>query len=216
MLAAGAMLASGCAETLERPARALEANPHEAEVDALWRDGDMAGALPLAQEAAAQGYPWAQLRMGMFASQGDGIQKNDAAAVIWYRKAAAQFAEPDGMGLDLMVGLSDRHGFFRQWDDALAARFLLARHYYEGAGVGYDITRAYLLADNVRKLSEGRTIEACDMDYRTLYRKVHHPQCAITPEEVRTLLHGIEAHMTEQDRALAAEQAAGWEYTPLP
>ena len=216
MLAAGTMLASGCAETLEAPARMLAANPNEAEVDALWRDGDMERALPLVREAAAQGYPWAQLRMGMFAARGDGTPKNDAEAVGWYRKAAAQFAEPDGMGLQLAAGLSDRHGFFRQWDDALAARFLLARHYYEGAGIGYDITRAYLLADNVRKLSEGRTLEACDMDYRTLYREVNHPQCAITQQEIRALQHDIEAHMTDQERTLAAEQAVGWQYAPLP
>lgn len=212
-----ASLAAGCtAGVMEAPARALEANPGEAEVDILWREDEMESALAIAREAAEEGFPWAQLRMGMFHELGEGVAQDDAAAVDWYRKAAAQFAEQDGMGLAILVGLSDRRGFFRQWDDALAARFFLARHYWKGSGVRYDIVRAWLLADNVRKLSEFKMIEACDTDSRTLYREMSHAQCAITRKEIGDLIRGIEEEMTDEERAAAAEQSGSWEYVPSP
>jgi len=217
LLAFWVSLTAGCtAGVMETPARALEANPGEAEVDILWREGEMESALAIAREAAEKGFPWAQLRMGMFHELGEGVTQDDAAAVDWYRKAAAQFAERDGMGLAILVGLSDRRGFFRQWDDALAARFFLAHHYWKGSGVSYDIIRAWLLADNVRKLSEFKMIEACDTDSRTLYRETSHAQCAITRKEIGDLIRGIEEDMTDKERAAAAEQSESWEYVPLP
>ncbi|MDE0153878.1 MAG: hypothetical protein OXN23_08545 [Gammaproteobacteria bacterium] len=212
-----ASLAAGCtAGVMEAPARALEANPGEAEVDILWREDEMESALAIAREAAEKGFPWAQLRMGMFHELGEGVTQDDAVAVDWYRKAAAQFAERDGMGLAILVGLSDRRGFFRQWDDALAARYFLARHYWKGSGVRYDIVRAWLLADNVRKLSKFKMIEACDTDSRTLYRETSHAQCAITRKEIRDLIRGIEEEMTDEERTAAAEQSESWEYVPSP
>lgn len=216
-MALWASLAVGCAaEIMETPARALEANPGEAEVDILWREDEMESALATAREAAEQGFPWAQLRMGMFYDYGEGVAEDDATAISWYRKAAVQFAERDGMGLLILVGLSDRRGFFRQWDDALAARFFLARHYWQGAGVRHDIVRAWLLADNVRRLSDFRMLEACDTDSRTLYRETSHPQCAITQAEISALIRDIEEEMTDEERTVAAEQSEGWEYAPLP
>lgn len=212
-----ASLAVGCtAGVMEAPARALEANPGEAEVDILWREDEMEPALAIAREAAEKGFPWAQLRMGMFHELGEGVAQDDAVAVDWYRKAAGQFAERDGMGLAILVGLSDRRGFFRQWDDALAARYFLAHHYWKGSGVRYDIIRAWLLADNVRKLSKFKMIEACDTDSRTLYRETSHAQCAITREEIKDLIRGIEEEMTDEERAAAAEQSESWEYVPSP
>lgn len=212
-----ASLAAGCtAGVMEAPARALEANPGEAEVDILWREDEMDSALAIAREAAEKGFPWAQLRMGMFHDLGEGVAQDDAVAVDWYRKAAAQFAERDGMGLAILVGLSDRRGFFRQWDDALAARYFLAHHYWKGSGVRYDIIRAWLLADNVRKLSEFKMIEACDTDSRTLYRETSHAQCAITRKEIQDLIRGIEEEMTDEERTAAAEQSESWEYVPSP
>lgn len=212
-----ASLAVGCtAGVMEAPARALEANPGEAEVDILWREDEMESALAIAREAAEKGFPWAQLRMGMFHELGEGVAQDDVSAVDWYRKAADQFAERDGMGLAILVGLSDRRGFFRQWDDALAARYFLAHHYWKGSGVRYDIIRAWLLADNVRKLSKFKMIEACDTDSRTLYRETSHAQCAITRKEIGDLIRGIEEEMTDEERAAAAEQSESWVYVPSP
>ena len=212
-----ASLTAGCtAGVMEAPARALEANPGEAEVDILWREDKMESALAIAMEAAEKGFPWAQLRMGMFYDHGEGVTEDDAVAVGWYRKVATQFAERDGMGLAILVGLSDRRGFFRQWDDALAARFFLARHYWQGSGVHHDIVRAWLLADNVRRLSDYRMIEACDTDSRTLYRETSHALCAITRKEIGELIRGIEEDMTDKERIAATEQSEGWEYAPLP
>lgn len=217
LVAVCTLVTLGCtAGVMEAPARALEANPGEAEVDILWREDEMESALAIAREAADKGFPWAQLRMGMFHELGEGVVQDDVVAVDWYRKAAAQFAERDGMGLAILVGLSDRRGFFRQWDDALAARYFLARHYWKGSGVRYDIVRAWLLADNVRKLSEFKMIEACDTDSRTLYRETSHAQCAITRKEIRDLIRGIEEEMTDEERAAAAEQSESWEYVPSP
>lgn len=212
-----ASLGAGCAAgVMEAPARALEANPGEAEVDILWREGEMESALAIAREAAEKGFPWAQLRMGMFHELGEGVTQDDAVAVDWYRKAAAQFAERDGMGLAILVGLSDRRGFFRQWDDALAARFFLARHYWKGSGVRYDIIRAWLLADNVRRLSDHRMIEACDTDSRTLYREMNHPECVITQDQIDELVQEVEAHMTDEEKAAVVDRAEGWNYEPAP
>ena len=201
---------------METPVRALEANPGEAEVDILWREGEMESALALALEAAEQGFPWAQLRVGMFYELGDGVNRDDATAIVWYRKAAVQFAERDGMGLAILAGLSDRRGFFRQWDDALAARFFLARNYWKGRGVPYDPVRAWLLADNVRKLSEFRMIEACETYSRTLYRETSHAQCAITRKQIADLIQGIEEEMTDEEKDVAAGQAESFEYAPAP
>ena len=208
------LVVSGCtAGVMEVPARALEANPGEAEVDILWREGEMESAVAIARTAAGKGFPWAQLRMGMFHERGEGVAQNDAAAVGWYRKAAIQFAKRDGMGLAILIGLSDRRGFFRQWDDALAARFFLARHYWKGSGVPHDVVFAWLLADNVRKLSEFKQIEVCDTDFRTLYRETSYAQCAITREEIGDLIREIEEDMTDRERAIAVGQSEGWEYT---
>lgn len=201
---------------MEAPARALEANPGEAEVDILWRADEMESALSIAREAAEKGFPWAQLRMGMFHDHGEGVAEDDAVAVDWYRKAAAQFAERDGMGLAILVGLSDRRGFFRQWDDALAARFFLARHYWQGSGVRHDIVRAWLLADNVRRLSDYRMIEACDADSRTLYREMAHPECVITQDQIGGLIREVEAHMTDEEKAATVGRAEDWGYEPAP
>ncbi len=217
LFALWASLAAGCAApVMEAPARALEANPGEAEVDLLWREGRMDSALAIAREAAERGFPWAQLRMGMFHDLGEGVAEDDATAVGWYEKAAAQFAERDGMGLAILVGLSDRRGFFRQWDDALAARFFLARHYWKGSGVRHDITRAWLLADNVRRLSDYRSVEACETHSRSLYREEIHARCAITQEEIGDLIRGIEEEMTDEEREAAAKRAESWEYAPAP
>ena len=216
LLAVWVLLATGCAEAMRAPAQALEANPGEAEVDILWREDEMEQALTIARKAAEQGFPWAQLRMGMFHEQGEEVAQDDAVAVDFYRKAAAQFAERDGMGLAILVGLSDRRGFFRQWDDALAARFFLARHYWKGAGVRHDIVHAWLLADNVRKLSDFRMIEACDTDSRTLYRETRHAQCAITQTEIDDLIQDIERDMIDEEKRIAEEQSAGWEYAQPP
>lgn len=217
LLVLWASLAAGCtAGVMETPARALEANPGEAEVDILWREDEMESALAIARGAAEKGFPWAQLRMGMFHELGEGVAQDDAAAVDWYRKAAGQFAERDGMGLAILVGLSDRRGFFRQWDDALAARFFLARHYWKGSGVRYDIIRAWLLADNVRKLSEFKTIEVCDTDSRTLYREMSHPECVITQDQIGALIQEIEVHMTDEERAEVAGRAESWDYGSVP
>lgn len=210
-------LTAGCtAGVMEAPARALEANPGEAKVDILWREGEMAPALAIARDAAEGGFPWAQLRMGMFYDHGEGVAEDDAAAVGWYRQAAAQFAERDGMGLAILAGLSDRRGYFRQWDDALAARFFLARHYWQGTGVRHDIVRAWLLADNVRRLSDHRMIEACDPASRTLYREMNHPECVITQDQIDGLIREVEAQMTDEEKAAAAGRAAGWDYGPAP
>ena len=212
-----APMVAGCAaEVMERSARALEANPGEAEVDILWREDEMGSALTIARKAAERGFPWAQLRMGMFYDRGEGVAEDDAVAVDWYRKAAAQLAERDGMGFAILIGASGRRGFFRQRDDALAARFFLAQHYWRGSGVRHDIARAWLLADNVRRLSDYRMIEACDTDSRTLYRETSHARCAITRADINALIRDLEEEMTAEERAVAAERSEGWEYAPSP
>lgn len=52
--------------------------------------GDYAAELMITRPLAAKGEAWAQSRLGYAYQDGQGVPKNDAEAVKWYRLAAAQ------------------------------------------------------------------------------------------------------------------------------
>ena len=52
--------------------------------------GDYEAALTIIRPLAAKGEAWAQYRLGDSYRNGEGVPKNDAEAVKWYRLAAAQ------------------------------------------------------------------------------------------------------------------------------
>ena len=200
----------GCAPVLQEWVPDTDPNPGELRVDQLWRDGDLEQAGAVALEAATEGWAWAQLRMGIFYEEGLGVERDEAQAVIWYRKAAQQYEEKQTFDWLASVLDSDRTGHYRQWDDALSARFFLARHYAQGTGVPHDIRMAYLLANNVLNLSDGKTLEICGLDYRTLYREIEYAQCDVAQSQIRQLLAEINEAMTEPERREVRAQAEGW------
>ena len=83
--------------------------------------GDYAAELRITRPLAADGEAWAQSLIGLSYSTGEGVPKNDAEAVKWYRLAAAQ-------------GDSE-------------AQSQLAFHYSLGRGVPRDDGRAHMWAN---------------------------------------------------------------------
>ena len=57
---------------------------------ALYEKQDFVGAADLLRQSAELGNPWAQIYYGGSLKQGSGVAADPAAAVEWYRKAAAQ------------------------------------------------------------------------------------------------------------------------------
>lgn len=61
-----------------------------AQAEAFSQAGNDREALPLFREAAEQGHPGAQYRLGLMYRQGDVIEHDDEKAMTWFRKAAEQ------------------------------------------------------------------------------------------------------------------------------
>ena len=57
---------------------------------AAWARGDYAAELKITRPLALKGEAWAQSFLGDSYANGNGVAKNDAEAVKWYRLAAAQ------------------------------------------------------------------------------------------------------------------------------
>ena len=136
-LLSAALVCAGCAKA---------ANPEAA---ALWQRGsalcsrnDCRDAYPFLLRAAQMGEPHAQATLGTMFSQGDGVRRDDRAAVHWYTLAAAQghrAAEYNlgGMYLDGAGGLRE--------DDAKGVQLYLAsaRQGFApaqaGLGIAYEL-----------------------------------------------------------------------------
>jgi hypothetical protein len=80
--------------------------------------GDYAAAFRLLNPLAAQGNARAQDALGFMYERGNGVPRDDAQAVKWFRKSADQ--------------------------GNAAAQFSLGRKYHEGRGVGQDSVQAYM------------------------------------------------------------------------
>ncbi len=146
------MLLVGCATT--------NPNPGERTADKHWVGGDYAAALEIARPRAELGEPWAQLRMAIYYDVGNGVDKDPAEAAKWYKKAAVQMAE-GSWAEGKILGETGKSGYFGQRNDALIAQYRLARLYLLGKGVEKDLVKAYLLANNVSKKSNGESVFFC-------------------------------------------------------
>ncbi len=149
--------------------------------DSAWVHGDRARALAMIAPAAERGEAWAELRMGNAYGTGQGVTKDPARAVEWYRRAAVQERAAK--------------------DAALIAQHQLARHYLRGEGVTQDLVKAYLLVRHVEEKSGGEPIFFCCGFVGGSY---------LRPEVVRHTLAEIEDAMPPEVRRTAEAQAKGW------
>jgi uncharacterized protein len=134
-------------------AKAAVAGPYE-DALAAWRRGEYATAYRLWGPVADQGDPDAQFYLGFMNEYGQGVPRNDAEAIRWYRKAAGQ----DHALAQFRLGdlYSNAEGSPRgdieaaKWyrlaaDQGLGgAQFSLGMMYAEGRGVPQDRVLAHM------------------------------------------------------------------------
>lgn len=198
-------------------------NPGERTADKYWVAGDFAKAIEAARPQAELGEPWAQLRMGIYYDAGSGVEKDPAEAARWYKKAALQMAE-GAWAKGKIISSKGKVGFFGQRNDALIAQFRLAVLYASGRGVELDLVKAYLLANNVSKKSNGKSVFFCcaystiptakrdDPRGREGTDAEFHQRSGrwFTAEKIATTLSTIEKAMTESQLAQARALSDDW------
>jgi uncharacterized protein len=121
---------------------------------AAYQRGDYATAFRLRHLQAEQGDADAQFYLGVMYENGQGVLRNDAEAMKWYRKAAEQDDAVALFNLGIMYtkgeGASTNHAeaaqcYRRAADHGLAgAQFNLGMMYAEGKGVSQDYVRAHI------------------------------------------------------------------------
>jgi uncharacterized protein len=129
---------------------AATAGPLEGAV--AYQRGDYATALSRWHPLAEQGDADAQFHLGVMYESGQGVLRNDAEAIKWYRKAAEQDDAVAQFNLGVMYakgqGVSPNHAEAALWyrlaaDHGLAgAQFNLGMMYVEGQGVSPDYVQA--------------------------------------------------------------------------
>ncbi len=133
---------------------AAAAGPLEDAVAAYQR-GDYATALRLWHPMAEQGDSDAQFHLGVMYESGQGVLRNDAEAINWYRKAAEQndAVAQFNVGVMYAKGVPPNHAEAALWyrvaaDHGLAgAQFNLGMMYAEGQGVSQDYVQAHMWLD---------------------------------------------------------------------
>jgi uncharacterized protein len=133
---------------------AATAGPMEDAVAAYHR-GDYATALRLWHPLAERGDADAQFHLGVMYESGQGVLRNDAEAINWYRKAAEQNDAVAQFNLGVMYakGMSPNRAEAALWyrlaaDHGLAgAQFNLGMMYVEGRGVSHDYVQAHMWLD---------------------------------------------------------------------
>jgi len=133
---------------------AASAGPFEDAVAAYQR-GDYALALWLWHPLAERGNADAQFQLGVMYESGQGVLRNDAEAIKWYRKAAEQGDAVAQFNLGIMYakGVSPNYAEATLWyrlaaDHGLAgAQFNLGTMYEEGEGVSRDYVQAHMWLD---------------------------------------------------------------------
>jgi hypothetical protein len=147
---------------------------------AAYRRGDYATALGLWHALAEQGDAEAQFHLGDMYDNGQGVPRNDAEAIKWYRKAAEQGDAVAQFNLGIMYtkgeGVPQNDGEAAHWyrraaDQGLAgAQFNLGMMYAEGKGAPKDNVQACMwlnqAASQLPALGKGQrntTVDARDV-----------------------------------------------------
>ena len=132
---------------------AATAGPFEDAIVAYQR-GDYATALRIWHPLAEQGDVDAQFHLGVMYESGQGVLRNDAGAIKWYRRAAERDDAVAQFNLGIMYakgeGVSPNHSEAALWyrlaaDQGLGgAQFNLGMMYAEGQGVSQDYVQAHM------------------------------------------------------------------------
>jgi hypothetical protein len=193
VLAVISVVLAGCA--------GMNPNPGERTADTNWERGNYSRAVEVARSSAELGYPWAQLRMGIYYNAGQGVAIDIPQAVEWYKKAARQLAEGK-WAEGYIVGATGEYGYFGQRNDALIAMYRLADIYFQGEGVNQNLILSYLLINSVIKDSKGepQVFFCCDWSGGRWFR-----QTQFTELKVK-----LEGAMSEEQLAKARDMAATW------
>ncbi len=192
ILSVALLILSGCA--------GMNPNPGERTADTNWEMGNYLVSLDVVRPRAERGEPWAQLRIGIYYETGYGVAKNIDEAISWYKKAAVQMTEGK-WAEGYIVGALGKAGYFGQNNDALIAQYRLADIYFKGQGVARDIIKAFLLINNVSKLSNGENIFFC---------------CSwsggrwFTAEMISKMKSDIKGDMTEEEIKRAKNLSVSW------
>lgn len=190
----------------------MNPNPGERTADTAWYlHQDYRRAVEIIRPAAERGEPWAQLRMGIFLTNGWGVSENREAAVSWYQKVLDQTGD-DGWAQGKIIGDTGELGYFNLRSDQIIAEFNLSQLYYEGIGMPKNMTLAYVYVENVLRKSNGESIYFCCNFSTPLYfdqsQFVAHRQKildVISSEELAVAEKQISAH--SQSNKVPALQA---------
>ena len=98
------LLLSGCAGP--------NPNPGERTTDMSWNSGDYSRAFELVLPRAEAGEPWAQLRLGIFFTNGWETELDLDKAEFWYKKAVLQKATSD-WAEGILVGATGKTRLFQ-------------------------------------------------------------------------------------------------------
>lgn len=146
------ILLQGCA--------GINPNPGERTFDHMWASQRYDSAVNLVKEPAENGKPWAQIRLAQAYFFGEGVPKDKALAVEWYKKAAVQKSDT-GWANGQIVGATGDHGWFGQNTDATVAQYQLALIYYEGDQVPQNIEEARYWINEATQNSKGQHVYIC-------------------------------------------------------
>jgi uncharacterized protein len=133
---------------------AATAGPFEDAV-AAYQNGDYATALRLWYVLAKKGNADAQFQLGVMYESGQGVLRNDAEAIKWYRKAAEQDDAVAQFNLGVMYGkgVSPNYVEAALWyrlgagHGLAGAQFNLGMMYVEGQGVPQDDVQGHMWLD---------------------------------------------------------------------
>lgn len=178
----------------------IQPNPGEKDVDNSWEKGKYAKAIKIAEKSAARGEPWAQLRMGVYYHEGNGVKIDTPTAIEWYKKVAIQHS--NSAWANGREGSKGDYGFFGQNNDALIAQYQLATIYFEGLGVKQDLILSHLLINNVLDKSRGKSqvLFCCESSNGRWF----------TQKEFITLKNKIEDNMSYDQKTEARQAALSW------
>lgn len=181
----------------------------KAGVDA-WQQGDYSRAIGEWRPLAQAGDPDAQFNMGQAYKLGRGVSADPAAAIGWYRKAAAQghLRAEDNLGL-LLFQQGDRAGAMPALQKAATrgeprAQYIVGTALFNGDIVAKDWVRAYALMN--RASASGLTQATTSLRQMDKY----------VPEDQRRQGLALAADLEQSERREAALASSGTATTPAP
>ena len=179
----------------------MNPNPGERTTDTDWEKGNYSRAIEVARPAAEQGYPWAQLRLGIYYDSGYGVQVNTPEAIKWYKLAARQLEEGK-WAEGYIIGATGEFGYFGQKNDALIAQYRLADLYYNGEGIDRNLVLSLLIINNVIAKSDGepQVFFCCDWSGGRWFRQTQFTE----------LKSKIEVELTSPQKEKFNKLSANW------